>query len=129
MESTYGDRLHETPVEAQDRLATIIKQTFRRRGKIIVPAFAVGRTQELLYALSGEEPIGERFPVQVCGAEAGRMRAGRRRRLGLGFVPEERLGRGAVPRMSLANNALLTGWRHGMLKWSLIDRAAGGHDD
>ncbi|MBP8296380.1 MAG: ABC transporter ATP-binding protein [Burkholderiales bacterium] len=80
--------------------------------------------QELLYALSGEEPIGERFPVQVCGAEAGRMRAGRRRRLGLGFVPEERLGRGAVPRMSLANNALLTGWRHGMLKWSLIDRAA-----
>ena len=80
--------------------------------------------QELLYALSGEEPIGEKFPVQVCGAEAGRMRAGRRRRLGLGFVPEERLGRGAVPRMSLANNALLTGWRHGMLRWSLIDRAA-----
>lgn len=51
MESTYGDRLHETPVEAQDRLASIIKQTFRRRGKVIVPAFAVGRTQELLYAL------------------------------------------------------------------------------
>jgi metallo-beta-lactamase family protein len=51
MESTYGDRLHETPVEAQDRLASIIKQTFRRRGKVIVPAFAVGRTQELVYAL------------------------------------------------------------------------------
>jgi simple sugar transport system ATP-binding protein len=80
--------------------------------------------QELLYALSGEDPIAEKYPVQICGAEAGRMRAGRRRRLGLGFVPEERLGRGAVPRMSLADNALLTGWRQAMLKFALIDRAA-----
>ena len=80
--------------------------------------------QELLCALSGEKPITEKFPVQICGAEAGRMRAGRRRQLGLGFVPEERLGRGAVPRMSLANNALLTGWRQGMLKFTLIDQAA-----
>ena len=78
--------------------------------------------QELLYALSGEEPIPEKSPVQICGAKAGRMNAGRRRRLGLGFVPEERLGRGAVPRMSLANNALLTGWRRKMLKFALIDR-------
>jgi simple sugar transport system ATP-binding protein len=80
--------------------------------------------QELLYALSGEEPIAEKYPIQICGTEAGRMRAGRRRRLGLGFVPEERLGRGAVPRMSLAANALLTAWRKGMLRLGLIDRAA-----
>ena len=80
--------------------------------------------QELLYALSGEKPITEKHPVQICRAEAGRMGAGRRRRLGLGFVPEERLGRGAVPRMSLADNALLTGWRHAMLKFTLIDRRA-----
>ncbi len=49
------------------------------------------------------------------------MRPGRRRKLGLGFVPEERLGRGAVPRMSLADNALLTAHRRGMLKHGLID--------
>jgi simple sugar transport system ATP-binding protein len=39
----------------------------------------------------------------------------------MGFVPEERLGRGAVPRMSLADNALLTAHRRGMLKHGLID--------
>src|SRR6185295_15278833 len=45
-------------------------------------------------------------------------------KLGLGFVPEERLGRGAVPRLSLAANALLTGWRRGMLRHGLIRRKA-----
>ena len=67
--------------------------------------------QELLYAVSGEEPLAEKYPVQILGTEAGRMRPGRRRRLGMGFVPEERLGRGAVPRMTLAENALLTAHR------------------
>jgi simple sugar transport system ATP-binding protein len=93
-------------------------------GEIIGIAGVSGNgQQELLYALSGEAPIAEKYPVQICGTEVGRMRAGRRRRLGLGFVPEERLGRGAVPRMSLAGNALLTAWRQGMLKLGLIDRA------
>ena len=64
--------------------------------------------QELLRAISGEEPLAEKFPVQICGVEAGRLPAGKRRRLGLAFVPEERLGRGAVPAMSLTDNALLT---------------------
>jgi len=52
------------------------------------------------------------------------MRAGRRRRLGLGFVPEERLGRGAVAGMTLAENALLTAHRRGMVRWGLVDAAA-----
>jgi ABC-type uncharacterized transport system ATPase subunit/ABC-type uncharacterized transport system permease subunit len=51
--------------------------------------------QELLYAISGEGPLAEKFPVQICGTEAGRMMPGRRRKAGLCFVPEERLGRGA----------------------------------
>lgn len=51
MESTYGDRSHGTPAEASERLATVIKTTHRRRGKVIIPAFAVGRTQELVYGL------------------------------------------------------------------------------
>ena len=80
--------------------------------------------QELLYAMSGEEPLAEKFPVQILGTEAGRMRPGRRRRLGMGFVPEERLGRGAVPRMTLAENALLTAHRRNLVKQGLIDFAA-----
>lgn len=64
--------------------------------------------QELLTVLSGEEPIAEKYPVQICGVEAGRLAPGERRRLGLCFVPEDRLGRGAVPSLSLADNALLT---------------------
>jgi len=82
--------------------------------------------QELLYAISGEEPLAEKFPVQIAGTEAGRMSPGRRRRLGLCFVPEERLGRGAVPSMSLADNAILTAARtRGFVRRTLIDfRAA-----
>jgi metallo-beta-lactamase family protein len=50
-ESTYGNRLHE-PTETTDRaLRDIINRTYRRGGKVIVPAFSVGRTQELVYAL------------------------------------------------------------------------------
>ncbi|MCR4605155.1 MAG: MBL fold metallo-hydrolase [Eubacterium sp.] len=52
MESTYGDRLHSegTPDYVGD-LAEIIEETFRRGGNVVIPAFAVGRTQELLYFL------------------------------------------------------------------------------
>ena len=77
--------------------------------------------QELMFAVSGEEPLAEKFPVQILETEAGRMRPGSRRRLGMGFVPEERLGRGAVPLMTLAENALLTAHRQNMLKKGLID--------
>ncbi len=51
IESTYGDRLHQ-PIESTDAaLRDVIVETYRRGGKVIVPAFAVGRTQELVYAL------------------------------------------------------------------------------
>jgi len=93
-----------------------------RSGEIVGIAGVSGNgQQELMYAVSGEEPLAEKFPVQILAAEAGRMRPGRRRKLGMGFVPEDRLGRGAVPRMSLADNALLTAHRRGMLKHGLID--------
>jgi metallo-beta-lactamase family protein len=51
IESTYGDRLHD-PIETTDQqLEEVVVDTCRRGGKVIVPAFAVGRTQELVYAL------------------------------------------------------------------------------
>ncbi|MCI8414710.1 MAG: MBL fold metallo-hydrolase [Ruminiclostridium sp.] len=49
MESTYGDRNHEPVASYTEELAKIIDETFARGGNVIIPAFAVGRTQELLY--------------------------------------------------------------------------------
>lgn len=80
--------------------------------------------QELLQAISGEEVIAEKFPVQICGIETGRLNAGERRALGLCFVPEDRLGRGAVPSMSLADNVVLTAARSaGLVRAGLLARA------
>lgn len=50
VESTYGNRTHEH-INAKDRLAEIINDTVARNGKIIIPAFAIGRTQLLIYYL------------------------------------------------------------------------------
>jgi metallo-beta-lactamase family protein len=61
LESTYGDRLHAEG-NAKDELAEIINRTAERGGKIIIPAFAVGRTQLLVYYLRELEDEG-RIPV------------------------------------------------------------------
>lgn len=86
--------------------------------------------QELLKALSGERRLDQAAAVQLCGVDAGRMDPAQRREIGLGFVPEERLGRGAVPALSLADNALLTGHVQacgtGMVHRGLIQSGAVG---
>jgi metallo-beta-lactamase family protein len=52
MESTYGDRLHSTEkVDYVQKLADILQETFDRGGNVVIPSFAVGRTQEMLYFL------------------------------------------------------------------------------
>jgi len=51
MESTYGDRNHEPPESYTEALAALIDDVFSQGGNIIIPSFAVGRTQELLYFL------------------------------------------------------------------------------
>ena len=51
MESTYGDRLHGETPDYIGELAEIIEDTFQRGGNVVIPSFAVGRTQELLYFL------------------------------------------------------------------------------
>ncbi|MEN8097517.1 MAG: MBL fold metallo-hydrolase [Chloroflexota bacterium] len=52
IESTYGNRVHQPLPEAESELAKVINRTLRRGGKIIIPSFAVGRTQELVYHLN-----------------------------------------------------------------------------
>ncbi len=49
MESTYGDRSHDAPPDYVTALAEVIQRTFDRGGNVVVPSFAVGRTQEMLY--------------------------------------------------------------------------------
>ena len=51
IESTYGDRLHPPINERRDELLRIIRETYKRGGKLLIPSFAVERTQELLYYL------------------------------------------------------------------------------
>jgi metallo-beta-lactamase family protein len=51
LESTYGDRFHDPIQQADEELRDVVVDTYQRGGKVIVPAFAVGRTQELVYAL------------------------------------------------------------------------------
>jgi metallo-beta-lactamase family protein len=60
IESTYGDRLHDKPEHASQQVSTeerakgladIIRDTFSRHGNVVIPSFAVGRTQEILYLL------------------------------------------------------------------------------
>jgi metallo-beta-lactamase family protein len=59
MESTYGNSLHEDLVTSVDALLSWIEKTcFQKRGKLIVPAFSLGRTQEILYALNQLELEG-----------------------------------------------------------------------
>ncbi|MBH2043548.1 MAG: ABC transporter ATP-binding protein [Comamonadaceae bacterium] len=80
-----------------------------KAGEVVGIAGVSGNGQkELLYAMSGEDPRAEPASIQVSGQNAGRMGPGQRRALGLHFVPEDRLGRGAVPTMGLAHNLLLT---------------------
>ena len=67
MESTYGNRDHESVAGAQEHLARVVRETAARGGRVLIPAFAVGRAQELMYdlhrmVLAGDVP---RIPVII----------------------------------------------------------------
>ena len=80
-----------------------------RAGEVVGIAGVSGNGQkELLYTLSGEDTRAPQNSVRIGQVDVARLHPGARRALGLHFVPEERLGRGAVPSLSLAQNLLLT---------------------
>ncbi len=58
MESTYGDRLHPPYEDDSKRMERIIVETYKRGGSIIVPAFAVGRTQQLVLHAASTGAVG-----------------------------------------------------------------------
>ncbi|MEA4896064.1 MAG: MBL fold metallo-hydrolase [Oscillospiraceae bacterium] len=70
VESTYGDRLHESAVDTLPILTSCLQRTFDRGGNVVIPSFAVGRTQEILYFLRMIKDQGlvkghDGFPVYV----------------------------------------------------------------
>ena len=106
-----------------------------RAGEVVGIAGVSGNGQkELLYALSGEDVRAPAGTVRIGDTDAGALHPGARRKLGLHFVPEERLGRGAVPTMGLAHNLLLTRqeairyprWAGGWIRLRELEQQAAG---
>ena len=96
-----------------------------RSGEIVGIAGVAGNGQdELLALLSGEDPLSRNdgATISFAGQPVAHLRPDARRKLGMAFVPAERLGHGAVPDLSLADNALLTAFQQGLVSNGLIQR-------
>jgi len=117
LESTYGDRQHEDRKHRSRRLQAIVEHAFENRGSILIPAFSIGRTQELLYELEGIiHAHGQRrvaaglswddIDIVLDSPLAADFTAGYRRLRG--FWDEEATGRLATGRHPLAFEQLLT---------------------
>ena len=65
METTYGDRVHETNTDSLEKFLDIILKTTRRGGTVVIPSFAVGRTQELIYELNMYYEHHEEFKQEL----------------------------------------------------------------
>jgi metallo-beta-lactamase family protein len=65
MESTYGDRLHPPIEEMDDKLAAVLKRVYERGGRVIIPSFALERTQEIVFALKALEKQNRMPPMPV----------------------------------------------------------------
>jgi metallo-beta-lactamase family protein len=67
MESTYGDRLHAPVQDLKPHLKEVLEDTHNRKGTVLIPSFAFGRTQELLYVLHElyDKNVVPRFPIYV----------------------------------------------------------------
>lgn len=116
-------RVHQLSLPRLDPFGTDLQDVSLsvRAGEVVGLAGVSGNGQrELLAALSGEDTRPAAHCIRLQGEAVAQWGPARRRALGLHMVPEERLGRGAVPEMSLAHNLLLTrteavgawGWIH-----------------
>ena len=92
-----------------------------KAGEILGIAGVAGNGQEELLNLISGEDTSAKETVFFAKKAVGNLTPEKRRILGLGFVPEERLGRGAVPDMSLQDNGLLTGYQGELTKNGIIN--------
>ena len=100
-----------------------------KAGEILGIAGVAGNGQdELMAIISGEDNRSIKDQLFLDNASIGDLHAGERRKRGMAYVPEERLGRGAVPDMSLAENTLLThssGFiKQGLVQWPAVKQYA-----
>lgn len=114
--------------EPDDPFGTHLKQINLHvsPGEIVGIAGVSGNGQnELMRLISGEELHSKRDAgqIHINAINVNAHTPTQRRALGLGFVPEERLGRGAVPDLSLSFNGLLTAYRHGLTRFGMIRHA------
>ena len=121
--------LSSVSVEAQDPFGTSLSDINLdvHGGEIVGIAGVSGNgQQELSKVISGELLSKLLAPnaINMINQPAAHLGAADRRRLGFSFVPEERLGRGAVPPMPLSKNALLTAFEKGMLKKGFLKKKA-----
>jgi general nucleoside transport system ATP-binding protein len=125
------DRLSMPPLEPAGRTLHDVSLLVRG-GEVVGIAGVSGNGQnELLDLVVGEDPRAPRDAVRIGGEAVGGTGVRQRRRRGLAFVPEERLGRGAVPTLGLHLNTLLTHdgpplVRRGLVDHSAITRLAAG---
>jgi simple sugar transport system ATP-binding protein len=97
-----------------------------RGGEIVSIAGVAGNGQdELFSALSGEVRAGRPDSIRIDGVDCGQRGVNARRRLNAAFVPEERLGHGAVPRLKLSDNVVLTrhATREGLVRSGVVNFA------
>ena len=112
-------------LKTKDPFGTDLKDIYLRvrAGEIVGIAGISGNGQkELIQAISGETLISDTQTIYISDTPVGNLSPAKRRDLGFCFVPEDRLGRGAIPNLSLAENALLTGYSKGMVRNGLINR-------
>ena len=115
----------ELDFKSDDPFATALKNINLevKAGEILGIAGVAGNGQEeLLNLISGEETCNAES-VLFAGKAVGNQGPEKRRLAGLGFVPEERLGRGAVPDMSLEDNGLLTAYQGDLTKNGWINKS------
>lgn len=89
-------------------------------GEVVGIAGISGNGQSELAACLSGEALSAAEVVEIGGQPMGQARPDRRRRAGLAYVPEERLGRGAVPGQSLTANTVLTGYTAGLVKHGMV---------
>jgi len=117
--------LSSVSVNSRDPFGTNLKHIdlHVRGGEIVGIAGVSGNGQQELSRLISGEHIDKQLPanaIQMMGEPVAHRGASQRRQLGFSFVPEERLGRGAVPPMTLGKNALLTAFSKDMLNSGFI---------
>jgi len=118
-------RLDSLSYDPKDIVGTALKNINLEvfGGEIVGIAGISGNGQKELGSLvSGEQLANKNSEIMIDGESVGKLSAGVRRKRGFGFVPEERLGRGAVPTHTLSENTILTAHDKGMVQRGILKR-------